>query len=285
MLTYGTITENNKIRNIKMQDIKVLCRGKNEINLIDKALKKELIQTNKTQEKFLKTKEFSEIFYILKCLDRKQSFKALNYILNSKILNVPWNLQRILIKQDKIHLIEEFIENITALLEKNEITLINAINKITLEKNLWIKIANSTNDQKIIKWAENKINYKGLLIKEGKLENLKTYETVLEIISKIYHKEQNIQSLISTLESLIINEEPEEIEERINNINNDNESIELMTIHKSKGLSINIVFLINTSPIENSNIFSKKIVFTNFIKTEKLNMIFLNWKKTKNMQD
>ncbi|APJ08501.1 exodeoxyribonuclease V subunit beta [Borreliella afzelii] len=281
LLTYGTITENNKIRNIKMQDIKVLCRGKNEINLIDKALKKELIQTNKTQEKFLKTKEFSEIFYILKCLDRKQSFKALNYILNSKILNVPWNLQRILIKQDKIHLIEEFIENITALLEKNEITLINAINKITLEKNLWIKIANSTNDQKIIKWAENKINYKGLLIKEGKLENLKTYETVLEIISKIYHKEQNIQSLISTLESLIINEEPEEIEERINNINNDNESIELMTIHKSKGLSINIVFLINTSPIENSNIFSKKNCFYKFYQNGKIEYDFFKLEENK----
>ncbi len=123
---------------------------KNEINLIDKALKKEQIQTNKTQEKFLKTKEFSEIFYIIKCLDRKQSFKTLNYILSSKILNVPWNLQRILIKQDKIHLIEEFIENIIVLLEKNEITLINAINKITFEKNLWIKIANITKDQKII---------------------------------------------------------------------------------------------------------------------------------------
>ncbi len=214
MLAYGKIAENNKIRNIKMQDIKVLCRGKNEINLIDKALKKEQIQTNKTQEKFLKTKEFSEIFYIIKCLDRKQSFKTLNYILSSKILNVPWNLQRILIKQDKIHLIEEFIENIIVLLEKNEITLINAINKITFEKNLWIKIANITKDQKIIEWAKNKINYKGLLIKEGKLENLKTYETTLEIISKIYHKEQNIQSLISTLESLIINEEPEEIEEK-----------------------------------------------------------------------
>ncbi len=258
LLAYGKIAENNKIRNIKMQDIKVLCRGKNEINLIDKALKKEQIQTNKTQEKFLKTKEFSEIFYIIKCLDRKQSFKTLNYILSSKILNVPWNLQRILIKQDKIHLIEEFIENIIVLLEKNEITLINAINKITFEKNLWIKIANITKDQKIIEWAKNKINYKGLLIKEGKLENLKTYETTLEIISKIYHKEQNIQSLISTLESLIINEEPEEIEEKINNINNDNESIELMTIHKSKGLGMNIVFLLNTTPIENSNFFFKK---------------------------
>ncbi|WP_210360618.1 hypothetical protein, partial [Borreliella garinii] len=71
---------------------------------------------------------------------------------------------------------------ITVLLEKNEITLINAINKITSEKNLWIKIANSTKDQKIIEWAKNKINYKGLLIKEGKLDNLKTYETTLEII-------------------------------------------------------------------------------------------------------
>ncbi len=133
--------------------------------------------------------------------------------------------------------------------------------------------------------GKNKINYKGLLIKEGKLENLKTYETALEIISRIYHKEQNIQSLISNLESLIINEESEEIEEKANNINNDNESIELITIHKSKGLSMNIVFLVNTSPVENSNIFSKKIIFTNFIKTETLNMIFLNWKKTKNMQD
>ncbi len=69
---------------------------------------------------------------------------------------MPWNLQRILIKQDKIHLIEEFIENIIVLLEKNEITLINAINKITFEKNLWIKIANITKDQKIIEWAKIK---------------------------------------------------------------------------------------------------------------------------------
>ncbi|WKC79086.1 exodeoxyribonuclease V subunit beta [Borreliella turdi] len=280
LLTYGKIAENSKIRNIKMQDIKVLCRGKNEIDLIDKALKKEQIQTNKTQEKFLKTKEFSEIFYILKCLDRKQNFKTLNYILNSTILNVPWNLQRILIKQDKINLIEEFIENIIVLLEKNEIALINAINKITLEKNLWIKIANSTKDQKIIEWAKNKINYKGLLIKEGKLENLKTYETVLEIVSKIYYKEQNIQSLISTLENLIINEEPEEIEERVNNINNDNESIELMTIHKSKGLSMNIVFLINTSPIENSN-FSKKNHFYKFYKDGNIEYDFFKLEENK----
>lgn len=281
LLAYGKIAENNKIRNIKMQDIKVLCRGKNEINLIDKALKKEQIQTNKTQEKFLKTKEFSEIFYIIKCLDRKQSFKTLNYILSSKILNVPWNLQRILIKQDKIHLIEEFIENIIVLLEKNEITLINAINKITFEKNLWIKIANITKDQKIIEWAKNKINYKGLLIKEGKFENLKTYETTLEIISKIYHKEQNIQSLISTLESLIINEEPEEIEEKINNINNDNESIELMTIHKSKGLGMNIVFLLNTTPIENSNFFSKKNQFYKFYQDGKIEYDFFKLEENK----
>ncbi|WNY66967.1 exodeoxyribonuclease V subunit beta [Borreliella lusitaniae] len=281
LLTYGTIADKGKIRNIKMQDIKVLCRGKNEINLIDKALKKEQIQTNKIQEKLLKTKEFSEIFYILKCLDRKQSFKTLNYILNSKILNIPWNLQRILIKQDKIYLIEEFIENITTLVEKNEITLINAINKITFEKNLWIKIANSTKDQKIIEWAKNKINYKGLLIKEGKLENLKTYERALEIISKIYHKEQNIQSLISALENLIINEESEEIEERNNNINNDNESIELMTIHKSKGLSINIVFLINTSPIGNSNIFSKKNHFYKFYQDGKIEYDFFKLEENK----
>ncbi len=65
-------------------------------------------------------------------------------------------MQKILIKQEKIQLIEEFIENITVLLEKNEITLINAINKITLEKNLWIKIANSTKDPKIIEWAKIK---------------------------------------------------------------------------------------------------------------------------------
>ncbi|WPM05704.1 exodeoxyribonuclease V subunit beta [Borreliella sinica] len=281
LLTYGTIAENNKIRNIEMQDIKVLCRGKNEINLIDQALKKEQIQTNKTPEKFLKTKEFNEIFYILRCLDRKQSFKTLNYILSSKILNVPWNLQRILIKQDKIHLIEEFIESIAVLLEKNEITLINAINKIAFEKNLWIKIANSTKDQKIIEWAKNKINYKGLLIKEGNLENLKTYETALEIVSKIYHKEQNIQSLISTLENLIINEESEEIEKRIDNINNDNESIELMTIHKSKGLSMNIVFLINTSPIENSNVFSKKNHFYKFYQDGKIEYDFFKLEENK----
>ncbi|WP_210369068.1 exodeoxyribonuclease V subunit beta [Borreliella garinii] len=281
LLTYGAIVENNNIRNIEMQDIKVLCRGKNEINLIDKALKKEQIRTNKTQEKVLKTKEFNEIFYILKCLDRKQSFKNLNYILNSKILNVPWDLQKILIKQEKIQLIEEFIENITVLLEKNEITLINAINKITLEKNLWIKIANSTKDPKIIEWAKNKINYKGLLIKEGKLENLKTYETALEIISRIYHKEQNIQSLISTLESLIINEESEEIEEKANNINNDNESIELITIHKSKGLSMNIVFLVNTSPVENSNIFSKKNHFYKFYKDGNIEYDFFKLEENK----
>ncbi|QFI14733.1 exodeoxyribonuclease V subunit beta [Borrelia sp. CA_690] len=278
LLTYGTIVKNNNIRNIKMQDIKVLCRGKNEIDLIDNALKKEQIQTNKTQEKFLKTKEFSEIFYIIKCLDRKQNFKNLNYILSSKILNVPWNLQRILIKQDKIHLIEEFIENITTLLEKNEITLINAINKIIFEKNLWIKIANITKDQKIIEWAQNKINYKGIFIKEGKLENLKNYETTLEIISKIYHKEQSIQSLISTLESLIINEE---IEETPNNINNDNESIELMTIHKSKGLGMNIVFLINTSPIENNNIFSKKSHFYKFYQNGKIEYDFFKLEENK----
>ncbi len=194
---------------------------------------------------------------------------------------MPWNLQRILIKQDKIHLIEEFIENIIVLLEKNEITLINAINKITFEKNLWIKIANITKDQKIIEWAKNKINYKGLLIKEGKLENLKTYETTLEIISKIYHKEQNIQSLISTLESLIINEEPEEIEEKINNINNDNESIELMTIHKSKGLGMNIVFLLNTTPIENSNFFSKKNQFYKFYQDGKIEYDFFKLEENK----
>ncbi|WKC88280.1 exodeoxyribonuclease V subunit beta [Borreliella japonica] len=281
LLAYGTIAENNKIRNIKMQDIKVLCRGKNEINLIDKALKKEKIQTNKAQEKFLKTKEFNEIFYILKCLDRKQSFKTLNYILNSKMLNVPWNLQRILITEDKIHLIEEFIENIIVLLEKNEITLINAINKIAFEKNLWIKIANKTEDQKIIEWAKNKINYKGLLIAEGKLENLRIYETALETISKIYHKEQNIQSLISTLENLIINEEPENIEERTNNINNDNESIELMTIHKSKGLSMNIVFLINTTPIGNSNVFSKKNHFYKFYQDGKIGYDFFKLEENK----
>ncbi|AJA90424.1 exodeoxyribonuclease V subunit beta [Borreliella chilensis] len=279
LLTNGTIVENNKIRNIKMKDIKVLCRGKNEINLIDKALKKEQIQTNKTQEKFFKTKEFNDIFYILKCLDRKQSFKNLNYILNSKILNIPWNLQRILIKQEKIHLIEEFIDNITVLLEKNEITLINAINKIILEKTLWIKIANITKDQKIIEWAKNKINYKGLLIKEGKFENLKTHETVLENISKIYHKEQSLQSLISTLESLIINEESEEIEENSNTINN--ESIELMTIHKSKGLSMNIVFLINTSPIGSSNVFSKKNYFYKFYKDGNIEYDFFKLEENK----
>ncbi|MCD2321067.1 3'-5' exonuclease, partial [Borreliella burgdorferi] len=152
---------------------------------------------------------------------------------------------------------------------------------ITFEKNLWIKIANITKDQKIIEWAKNKINYKGLLIKEGKLENLKTYETTLEIISKIYHKEQNIQSLISTLESLIINEEPEEIEEKINNINNDNESIELMTIHKSKGLSMNIVFLLNTTPIENSNFFSKKNQFYKFYQDGKIEYDFFKLEENK----
>ncbi len=150
LLTYGAIVENNNIRNIEMQDIKVLCRGKNEINLIDKALKKEQIRTNKTQEKVLKTKEFNEIFYILKCLDRKQSFKNLNYILNSKILNVPWDLQKILTKQEKIQLIEEFIENITVLLEKNEIALINAINKITLEKTCGSKLQIALRIQKLL---------------------------------------------------------------------------------------------------------------------------------------
>ncbi len=138
---------------------------------------------------------------------------------------------------------------------------------------------------KIIEWAKNKINYKGLLIKEGKLENLKTYETTLEIISKIYHKEQNIQSLISTLESLIINEEPEEIEEKINNINNDNESIELMTIHKSKGLGMNIVFLLNTTPIENSNFFSKKNQFYKFYQDGKIEYDFFKLEENKNTQD
>ncbi|WP_445436087.1 exodeoxyribonuclease V subunit beta [Candidatus Borreliella tachyglossi] len=260
LLTNGKIYDNNQLRRIKESDIKILCRTGKEIDLICKILKNQDIQTNKIEDVLFKTKEFSEILYLIKCLDKKQGFQTLNYVLTSKIINLPWELYLDFLERDAMHYIEELISDIIYSLENKEITLIKAIETIISNKDLWINLARTFKSPTLTKFANAKKSYKETLINEGNLEELKNYEASLDFISKIYYEERNIESLISALEELIINQDIEEDED--NTTFTDSQSIEILTIHKAKGLSFNIVFLVgdlqkNTTLLKNSETFYK----------------------------
>ncbi|BCR22043.1 exodeoxyribonuclease V subunit beta [Borrelia sp. HM] len=278
LITNGKIYDNNQLRQITESDIKVLCRTSKEIYLIDKELKKQDIKTNfKIEELLFKTKEFNEVFYLIKCLDRKQNFQTLNYILTSKIINMPWVLYLSLIERNEIKYIEEAIIEIIHLLENQEITLIKAIDNIVSNKELWVSLAKNLNNPTFIEFAQSKKSYKETLIVEKKFESLKNYQTSLDFISKIYYEEKNIESLIYTLESLIINENIDQQDED-QNIIQESKSIEIMTIHKSKGLSLNIVFLIGDTQ-NNDNILKKSDPFYKFCLDNKTEYDFLKLKK------
>ena len=278
LLTNGKIYDNNQLRQITESDIKVLCRTSKEIYLIDKELKKQDIKTNfKIEELLFKTKEFNEVFYLIKCLDKKQNFQTLNYILTSKIINMPWELYLSLIERNEIKYIEEAIIDIIHLLENQEITLIKAIDNIVSSKDLWISLAKNLSNHTFIEFAQSKKSYKETLIIEKKFESLKKYQTSLDFISKIYYEEKNIESLIYTLESLIINENIDHQDED-QNIIQESKSIEIMTIHKSKGLSLNIVFLIGDTQ-KNDNILKKSDSFYKFCLNNKTEYDFLKSKK------
>ncbi|AHH10816.1 Exodeoxyribonuclease V beta chain [Borrelia coriaceae ATCC 43381] len=276
LLTNGKIYDHNTLRQIKESDIKVLCRTSKEINLIDKELKNHNIKTNKIEESFFKTKEFSEIFYLIKCLDRKQNFQTLNYILTSKIINLPWTLHLSLIEQNEIKHIEEAISNIIYLLENQEITLIKAIDEIISNKNLWLKLAKDLQNTTFTEFAQSKKSYKETLINEKKFEELKNHETSLDFISKIYYEEKNIESLIGTLEDLILNQDIEQYEGKTTT--QDCQSIEILTIHKSKGLSFNIVFLISDAQ-QNDSLVKKSDTFYKFYLNNKIEYDFLKLKE------
>lgn len=200
LLTNGKIYDNNKLRQIKESDIKVLCRTSKEIDLIAKELKNQNIKTNKIEEPFFKTKEFSEIFYLIKCFDRKQNFQTLNYILTSKIINLPWELYLNLLEKNEIKHIEETISDIIYLLENQKITLIKAIDEIISKKDLWLNLAKIFNNTTFTEFAQSKKSYRETLINEEKFEELKNYEISLDFISKIYYEDKTIESLICTLE-------------------------------------------------------------------------------------
>ena len=278
LLTNGKIYDNDKLRRIKESDITVLCRTSKEINLIDKALQSQDIKTNKTEKSFFQTKEFNEIFYLIKCLDRKQEFKTLSYVLTSKIINLPWELYLSFIERDEIHYIEEFISDIIYLLENKEITLTKAIDTIISNKDFWIKLAKNFNSPTFTEFAITKQSYREILINEEKFEELNNYETSLDFISKVYYQEKDIESLISTLETLIINKNFEEDED--NRDVKDSKSIEILTIHKSKGLSLNIVFLIgDLQDSKNKPLLKSSEPFYKFCSEDKIEYDFLKLKE------
>lgn len=276
LLTNGKIYDNNKLRQIKESDIKVLCRTSKEVDFIDRELKNQDVKTNKLAESFFKTKEFNLIFYLIKCLDRKQNFQTLNYILTSKIINLPWELYLSLLEENGIKHIEEAIIDIIYLLENQEITLIEAIDEIISKKDLWLNLAKNFRNTTFTEFAQSKKSYREILINEGKFEELKNYETSLDFISKIYYEDKNIESLISTLEDLILNKDIEQDEDKITT--GDNQAIEILTIHKSKGLSINIVFLIDDIQ-NNDNLLKKSDTFYKFYSKNKIEYDFLKLKE------
>ncbi|AHE62944.1 exodeoxyribonuclease V subunit beta [Borrelia parkeri] len=276
LLTNGKIYDNNKLRQIKESDIKVLCRTSKEIDLIDKEVKNQNIKTNKIEESFFKTKEFSEIFYLIKCFDRKQNFQTLNYILTSKIINLPWELYLSLLEKNEIKHIEEAISDIIYLLENQEITLIKAIDEIISKKDLWLNLAKIFNNTTFTEFAQSKKSYREILINEEKFEELKNYEISLDFISKIYYEDKTIESLICTLEDLILNKDTEQDEEQITT--QSDQSIEILTIHKSKGLSVNIVFLIGDIQY-NDSLLKKSDTFYKFYLENKIEYDFLKLKE------
>ncbi|AHH08602.1 exodeoxyribonuclease V subunit beta [Borrelia anserina] len=278
LLTNGKIYDNNKLRQIKESDIKVLCRTSKEIDLIDRELKNQNIKTNKLEKSFLKTKEFNEIFYLIKCLDRKQNFQTLNYILTSKIINLPWEIYLSLLENDKIKHIEEALSDIIYLLENQEIILIKAIEEIVSKKDLWLNLAKILNNTKFTEFAKSKKSYREILINEKKFEELKNYETSLDFISKIYYEDKNIESLICTLEELILNQDTKQDEDKTTT--QSDQSIEILTIHKSKGLSMNIVFLIGDTQL-NNNLLKKSDTFYKFCSDNKIKYDFLKLKENK----
>ncbi|WP_024653414.1 exodeoxyribonuclease V subunit beta [Borrelia persica] len=282
LLINGKINDNNKLRQIKESDIKVLCRTSKEINLIYKELKNHNINTHKPEEPFFKTKEFNEILYLVKCLDRKQNFQTLNYVLSSKMINLPWELHLNLIENNEIKHIEEAISDIIYLLENQEITLIQAIDEIISKQDLWTNLAKNFNNDKFTKFTQTKQSYREILINENKLEELKKYETILNFILKIYHKDKNIESLICILEDLILERNIENIAQNEEQTTNDNQSIEIMTIHKSKGLSFNIVFLIGDTQ-NNNTLIKKSEVFYKFYSQNTIKYDFLKLKENQQL--
>ncbi|UGQ16295.1 exodeoxyribonuclease V subunit beta [Borrelia sp. RT5S] len=278
LLTNGKIYDDDNLRRIKESDITILCRTSKEMTLIDKALQSENIKTNKTERSFFKTKEFGEVFYLIKCLDRNQEFKTLNYVLTSKIINLPWELYLDFMEKNEIHYIEESISDIIYLLENKEITLIKAIEMIISNKNFWIKLAKNFSSPPFSEFAITKRSYRETLINEGKFEELNNHEACLDLISKIYYKEKNVESVISTLEAHIINKDFEEDEDKQEI--KDSKSIEILTIHKSKGLSLNIVFLIG-DPQDNKNktLLKPSEPFYKFCSEDKIEYDFLKLKE------
>ncbi|UER67785.1 exodeoxyribonuclease V subunit beta [Borrelia sp. BU AG58] len=278
LLTNGKIYENDKPRKIKESDIAILCRTSKEINLIDEALKRQDIKTNKIEKSFFKTKEFNEIFYLVKCLDRNQEFKTLNYILTSQIINLPWESHISFMEKNEMHYIEESISDIIYLLENKEITLTKAIDMIISNKDFWIKLAKNFNNPTFTEFAITKKSYRETLINEKKFEELNNHEASLDLISKIYYQEKDVASVISTLENLIINKDFEEDEDNRNG--KDSKSIEILTIHKSKGLGFNIVFLIgDLQDNKNKTLLKPSEPFYKFCSEDKIEYDFLKLKE------
>ncbi|ACH94860.1 exodeoxyribonuclease V subunit beta [Borrelia recurrentis] len=282
LLINGKIYDNNQPRQIEKSDIKVLCRTSKEINFIDRELKKNNIKTHKTKEPFFKTKEFNEIFYLVKCLSKKQDFKTLNYVLTSKMINLPWELHLNLIQNNKIKNIEEAISDIIYLLENQEITLMQAIDEIISKQDLWINLVKDLNNDEFTKFAQSKQNYKENLINENKFEELQNYESSLNFILKTYYKDKNIESLICILEDLILGRDIENIEQYEEQTNNDNQSIEILTIHKSKGLGFNIVFLIGDTQ-NNDTLIKKTDIFYKYYLNNKIKYDFLKLKENQQL--
>ncbi|WKC58176.1 exodeoxyribonuclease V subunit beta [Borrelia sp. P9F1] len=282
LLTNGEICENGGLRKIKESDITILCRTSKEIYLIDKALQSENIKTSKTERSFFKTKEFDEIFYLLKCLDRNQEFKTLNYVLISQIINLPWELYLALMERNELHYIEESISDIIYLLENKEITLIKAIDTIISNKDFWINLAKNFNSPPFSEFAITKKSYRETLINEGKFEELNNHETSLDLVSKIYYKEKTVESVISTLEAHIINKDFEEDEDKLEI--KDSKSIEILTIHKSKGLSLNIVFLIgDLEDNKNKTLLKPSEPFYKFCSEDRIEYDFLKLKENREL--
>ncbi len=209
----------NTKRLIIPSDIAILVHTNYEVKLIFDALQKYNLPIDTTLEKsnIFHTNEAKEIFFLLKSIINPNSVTLLSSALSTSFFNFNFNL----------------IKNILS----NKIILNKWVNIFYFYQNIWKKDGILVMIKYILDDKKNKKVYK--------INNQLSYNNILhigEILEKKFFSLRNEFLLIYWLNDKILNTNINKKDYYIRSLNYEN-GIKISTIHKSKGLQYNIVWL------------------------------------------
>ena len=231
-----------EIRKLKLnlKDVAILYRTNAQSRAIEDAFRKFQIPYRIVGGiEFYKRKEIKDVLAYLKFISNPNDNESLNRIINFPsrgIGETSLNKIKNYANEKKINFFEA-LNNIEKIEEIQKRTK-DAIQKFTTCIWKYIDLRNKISLSEFSKMLIEEIAILNLLKEEGTIESMSKWENIQELLSGISEYENEKES--STLEEFL---QDISLLTNVDNLNTENNSVTLMTLHSAKGLEYPIVFV------------------------------------------